>query len=236
MEVELVHGTTKAIVDPQGAYLTNLSDDSGDLLFPKRNLKTASGETKIRGGCHVCLPNFGPGGTSGQPQHGFGRTGMWEVTDKTENGIILTLAEGEGEYKDMATVLTYQLADNMILMGCEVTNNGNTPLRVAPAFHPYFSLTGEAEVGIDGEKELLDDLGEAQFTEGASHVLQTKNRMFTMESTNLPVWAKWTDQLGRYVCVEPSFDGFAFLNDTPKPEEVLAAGASKTYKVSITWG
>jgi len=236
MEVELVHGTTKAIVDPQGAYLTNLSDENGDLFYPKRNLTAEDGSTKIRGGSHVCLPNFGPGGNSGQPQHGFGRTSSWEVTDKTENGIILTLAEGADEYKSMATVLTYQLADNMLLMGCEVTNNGQTALRVAPAFHPYFYLTGENEVTIDGQKELLDDLGEAQFFEGDSHELTTASRKFTMTSTNLPLWVKWTDQLGKYVCLEPSFDGFTFLNDTPKTEEMLQAGESKTYKVSITWG
>lgn len=236
MEVELVHDTTKAIIDPQGAYLTNLSDDNGDLFYPKRNLRTEMGGTKLRGGCHICLPNFGPGGNSSQPQHGFGRTSLWEVTDKTESGIILTLAEGEGEYKDMTTVLTYQLADTMIMMTCEVTNNGTEPLRVAPAFHPYFSLTGEDEVEIDGQKEPLDGLAEAQFMNGDNHKLTTASRTFAMTSTNLPVWAKWTDQLGKYVCVEPSQGGFTFLEDTPKPDELLAAGESKTYTVSITWG
>jgi D-hexose-6-phosphate mutarotase len=236
MEVELVHGTTKAIVDPQGAYLTNLSDENGDLFYPRRNLTAADGSVKLRGGSHVCLPNFGPGGSSGQPQHGFGRTSLWEVTDKTENGIILTLAEGVGEYRDMATVLTYQLADSMIMMTCEATNNGTAPLRVAPAFHPYFSLTGEKEVTLDGQKELLDDLAEAQFFDGDSHELKTAARVFTMESTTLSVWVKWTDQLGKYVCVEPSQDGFTFLGDTPNPEELLQSGESKTYKVSITWG
>jgi glucose-6-phosphate 1-epimerase len=236
MEVELTHGTTKAIVDPKGAYVTNLSDDNGDVLFPKRNLTASDGSVKVRGGCHVCLPNFGPGGESGQPQHGFGRTSDWEVTDKTENGIILTLARGEGEYEDMATVLAYQLADDMIRMTCEVTNNGTVPLRVAPAFHPYFSLTGEKEVEIDESKELLDDLAEAQFFEGATHTLKTAARTFKMTSTELPMWAKWTDQLGKYVCVEPSQGGFTFLNTEPTETEMLAVGASKTYGVSITWG
>jgi D-hexose-6-phosphate mutarotase len=236
MEVELIHGTTKAIVDPQGAYLTNLSDDNGDLFYPKRKLTAADGTTKLRGGCHICLPNFGPGGDSSQSQHGFGRTSLWEVTDKTEDNILLTLLEGGEGYQDMTSVLTYQLADHMIMMTCELTNNGTVPLRVAPAFHPYFSLTGEKDVEIDGQKELLDDLAEAQFANGDSHELKTAARKFTMTSTNLPVWAKWTDQLGKYVCVEPSFDGFAFLEATPKPEEMLPAGASKSYAVSITWG
>jgi galactose mutarotase-like enzyme len=181
------------------------------------------------------LPNFGPGGKSGQPQHGFGRTSDWEVTDKTENGIILTLAEGEGEYKDMASVLAYQLADNMIRITCEVTNNGTAAVRLAPAFHPYFSLTGEKDVMIDETKELLDDLAEAQFFEGTTHTLNTKARTFEMTSTELPTWAKWTDQLGKYVCVEPSRGGFTFLNSEPSEDEILAAGASKTYGVSITW-
>lgn len=236
MEVELVHGTTKAIIDPQGAYLTNLSDDRGDIFFPKRQLTASDSSVKIRGGCHVCLPNFGPGGNSSQPQHGFGRTSTWEVTDKTETGIILTLAEGEGEYKEMGTVLTYQLADNMIMMACEVTNNGAVPLRVAPAFHPYFSLTGESEVTIDDQKEPLNDLAEAQFMSGDTHTLVTAARNFQLASDNMPVWVMWTDQLGKYVCVEPSVGGFTFLKDELVPEEKLAPGQSKTYKVSITWG
>lgn len=235
MEVELVYGTIKAIVDPQGAYLTNLSDDNGDILFPKRNLIAADGSTKLRGGCHICLPNFGPGGVSGQPQHGFGRTMPWEITDKTENSILLSLVEGKDEYRDLSTVMTYQLAETMIMMTCEVTNNGSVPLRVAPAFHPYFSLTGEKEVEIDGAKETLNDLSEAQFFSGNAHTLKTACRQFSVTSSDLPTWAKWTDQLGKYVCMEPSLDGFTFLNDSPKPEEMLPAGESKTYSVSITW-
>lgn len=235
MEVELVYGTTKAIVDPQGGYLTNLSDDNGDILFPKRNLTASDGSVKLRGGCHICLPNFGPGGNSGQPQHGFGRSSLWEVTDKTENSVLLTLAEGVDEYSALATVITYQLADAMLMMTCEVTNNGTVPLRVAPAFHPYFSLTGEKEVEIDDEKVLLDDLSEATFMEGGEHTLKTANRRFHLISSSLQFWAKWTDRLGKYVCVEPSLGGFTFLNDTPKPEEMLPAGESKTYSVSVTW-
>lgn len=236
MEVELVYGTTKAIVDPQGAYLTNLSDDRGDILFPKRNLTAEDGTSKLRGGSHICLPNFGPGGASGQPQHGFGRTSLWEVTDKTESSVLLTLLEGKQGYDDMSSVLTYQLADNMLMMTCELTNNGSAPLRVAPAFHPYFSLTGEKEVEIDGVKTELDDLSEAQFMGDNRHELKTAARTFTLDSTDLPIWAKWTDQLGRYVCVEPSLGGFTFLEDSPKPEEILPPGGSKTYAFSITWG
>jgi glucose-6-phosphate 1-epimerase len=235
MEVELVYGTTKAIVDPQGGYLTNLSDINGDILFPKRNLTAPDGSVKVRGGCHICLPNFGPGGNSGQSQHGFARTSLWEVTDTTESSVLLTLAEGTHEYTAMSTVITYQLADALLMMTCEVTNNGPTPLRVAPAFHPYFSLTGEKEVEIDGVKEQLDDLGMATFINGSERTLKTASRDFRLTSDGLETWAKWTDQLGKYVCVEPSQGGFTFLNDTPKPDEIIPAGGSKKYSVSVTW-
>lgn len=235
MEIELINGSIKAIIDPLGGCLTNLSDEEGDILFPKRLLKTADGVQKQRGGCHVCLPNFGPGGDSGLDQHGFGRTETWKVGDRTESSILLTLKGVEGSYTDMKSVLTYQLGDNRIVMTLESTNNGTSAVRLAPAFHPYFALHDENDVQIDGETEQLNDMAEATFIGGASHVLETQMRRFTLESTGLLQWAKWTDRLGRYVCVEPTFGGFTFENPTPAEGELLGPGESRTYSLSITW-
>lgn len=235
MEVEIQNDNTKAIIDPHGAWLTNLSNEYGDIIFPKRNLTADDGSVKQRGGCHVCLPNFGPGDASGQPQHGFGRIMDWELTDKTNSSVLLTLKRGEGEYGDMESVLAYQLGDDRLMVTLEVVNNGSADLRVAPAFHPYFALTEEGGVTIDGVAEPLEGLSEAQFAEGTMHTLDTAGRALTLTSNELQVWAKWTDRLGKYVCIEPSLDGFAFLKDTPKDEEILKPGESKTYTFTISW-
>ena len=100
MDIELYNGDAKAIISTHGGYVTNLANDDGDILFPKRTLKAPDGSEKVRGGCHVCLPNFGPGGDTGLAQHGFGRTSEWVVASKSEAAVELTL-KGEGEYTVM---------------------------------------------------------------------------------------------------------------------------------------
>lgn len=236
MEIELFNGETKAIIDPQGAWLTNLSDQRGDILFPKRTFQAPDGSKKIRGGSHVCLPNFGPGGESGLPQHGFGRLMTWEVTEKDDTAATLLLEKGEGAYAMLGSTLTYELRGRQLVMTLEVANGGQQPLRVAPAFHPYLSIPrGIEEVTINNEHVELETLNEAQFVTAERQVVVTPGRSFTLESKRLTTWAHWTDQSGPYVCVEPTLDGFAFLNETPQAEEMLDVGAVKTYQTVISW-
>jgi glucose-6-phosphate 1-epimerase len=234
MEQELWSGPTKAIVDPMGAWLTNLSDDNGDILYPKRTLQAPDGTSKERGGLCVCLPNFGPGGSSDLAQHGFGRTQEWEVLDKTEASILLKLKSPEGEYAALNAVLSYQLNDQLLMAALDVTNDGDHDLRIAPAFHPYFAVK-EGGVRINGEEQNLNDLAEAIFVEAEQQEVETGNRTISCDSSQLPVWAKWTDQLGQYVCVEPSLAGFSFLNDTPAPVEILKPGETKMFSLTMTW-
>jgi galactose mutarotase-like enzyme len=234
MEQELWSGTTKAIVDPMGAWLTNLSDENGDILYPKRTLKATDGSSKDRGGLFVCLPNFGAGGSSGLAQHGFARTEAWEVLDKTEASLLLKLADQKGEYETIRAILSYQLNDQLLMAALDVSNDGDHDLRIAPAFHPYFA-TNEQPVTINGEDQPFDELADVVFTEGSEQIIELGGRTITCEASGLPIWAKWTDQLGPYVCVEPSLAGFSFLNDAPTPEELLKPGETKTFSFTMTW-
>lgn len=235
MEQELWSGPTKAIVDPMGAWLTNLSDDKGDILYPKRTLQAADGSSKDRGGLFVCLPNFGPGGNSGLAQHGFARAVEWKVLDKTEASILLKMADQtEGEYKGIRAILSYQLNDQLLMAALDVSNDGDTDMRIAPAFHPYFA-TNEEQAKINGEEQKLDELAEAMFVEGNKQVIDVAGKAIECESPQLNTWAKWTDQLGPYVCLEPSLAGFSFLNDTPAPIEMLKPGETKSFTFTMIW-
>jgi galactose mutarotase-like enzyme len=236
VEIELWSGVTKAVIDLRGAYITNLSDDLGDILYPKRTFTLADGAKKIRGGCHVCLPNFGPGGESEQLQHGFGRAMDWDVTSQAADSVELTLAHGLSEYSDLASVLTYQLIGQSLTLALEVTNNGATELRVAPGFHPYFSIMHDKEtVVLNGEKIFMADFGEAQFTTATAQTLETVQRKFTLESRQLMTWATWTDTLAPYICVEPTLGGFTFLDNTPGDIEILHPGQTRSFAASIAW-
>jgi len=234
MEQELWSGPTKAIVDPMGAWLTNLSDDDGDILYPKRAFQAPDGTKKDRGGLFVCLPNFGPGGSSGLAQHGFGRTQAWNVLDKTEASILLKLQPPEGEYAALNAILSYQLNDQLLMAALDLTNDGDRDLRIAPAFHPYFA-TGEGVVKVNGEEQILDELADTVFVEGEKQDIEIDGRMISCESAQLTTWAKWTDQLGPYMCVEPTLAGYSFLNDASQPIELLKPGETRAFNLTLTW-
>ncbi|MBI3889705.1 hypothetical protein HY312_04000 [Candidatus Saccharibacteria bacterium] len=235
--IELWSGSTKALVSIDGGWLTNVSDDYGDILFPKRQLTTEDGSKKQRGGCHICLPNFGPGGLSDQVQHGFGRQVIWEVGHKTQSEVTLELPHGDEEYPDLSSQLTYALDGNSIKMTLKVINNGSDSLRIAPGFHPYFAtIDGEGQVSIDGERTDIQDLEDTVFHSGNDKTLKLDKRMITMHSDELTTWAAWSDHLGNYVCLEPTYAGYAFEDADDAPDDqLLHPDESRVYSVSITW-
>lgn len=236
MDIELWNGDTKAIIDTEGAWLTNLSDQSGDIFFPKRSLRSSDGATKIRGGCHVCLPNFGPDAANIQPQHGFARTSQWVVARQSLSSATLTLSGVEGEYAPLVMELLYEVLPMGLRMELTVRNTGSIALRCAPGFHPYFSLArSENEVRIDDESCMLEDLDEVQFTEGQVHTLTTQARAFTLRTKGLPVLARWTDMLAPYICIEPTLAGFSFNQATPLDIEMLLAGEHRRYELTVEW-
>jgi glucose-6-phosphate 1-epimerase len=236
MEIELWSGNTKAIIDPKGAWMTNLSDDRGDILFPRRMLKAVDGASKVRGGCHVCLPNFGPGGASSQPQHGFGREMLWKEGERSDSSVRLILKRGRDEYENLSSFLTYQLESSRLDITLKVINNGGQPLRVGPAFHPYFAIQGAGDfVKINGTNQPLEDLNDTLFVSGGAQELILPNRTVMLHSKGLLTWAQWTDRLGSYVCIEPTVGGYTFLNETSSADEILAPNQQKIYKLTISW-
>lgn len=235
--VELWSGSTKALVSIDGGWLTNLSDDYGDILFPKRLLTAADESKKQRGGCHVCLPNFGPGGLSDQVQHGFGRQMVWSVARQTQSEVTLELPNGDDEYADLSSQLTYTVNSRSVKMVLKVMNNGANELRVAPGFHPYFATTdGEGQVSVDGVSTDIQDLENTIFYEGQSKQLMLQKRTITMSSEDLTTWAAWSDQLGNYVCLEPTYAGYAFENvDDAPDDQLLKSGESRIYSTTVQW-
>lgn len=235
-EVELWHNSgIRAIVDPIGAWLTNLSDENGHVLYPRRNLEALDGSKKQRGGSHVCLPNFGPGGASGLPQHGHGRTSLWQVRDRSQSEVTLKLTNGADGYEALVATLTYTLSEASITMTLTAENNGSAPLRIAPGFHPYINLLdSEQQVHINDHAYELSELAGTEFVEGQQMIVQTDRRTLTFQSESLTTWAIWTDQLGSYVCCEPTFRGNAFIKH-PKDDEWLQSGASRTFTTTIQW-
>lgn len=236
--ITLTHDSVYAVINPDGAWLETLGDEDGAVLFPKSEFVTPTGETKVRGGMHVCLPNFGPGGDSGLAQHGFGRTSEWGVIAQSGNSVTLRLQHSPQHpalYTGLEATLQYTLGTQQLMTVLRVKNVEKKIIRIAPGFHPYVHLDeSDTAVLVNNKLYELSELAGTEFITAESITLKTAERSFSFAQENLSTWAVWTDCLANYVCVEPTFGGYRFL-EPPTPEERLTPGAEKTFSCTISW-
>lgn len=233
--ITLAHGSAYATVNPNGAWIESLEDGNEAIFYPRTELRSESGERKARGGMHVCLPNFGPGGTNGLDQHGFGRNLEWRVISSDKNSLTLGLENPNPRYQGLVATLNYVLLDRSLTATLTTENNGATTMRIAPGFHPYFYV-GESDTAISINETIydLDSLAGTEFIEADKVLVKTPARQISIAQTQLNYWALWTDRLANYVCVEPTYGGNLFLKE-PSDDELLESGKQKEYGCSISW-
>lgn len=227
------NGEFTAHISTDGAWLQSFTRSGQDILYPKRELLAPDGSQKLRGGCHVCLPNFGPGGNSGQPQHGFARNHEWAVVSADQDSVRFELAQASGEYTGLRAELGYALVDNSLRIELSVRNESHLPLRVSPGFHPYFATGKEQSVQIDSKLTPLENLAEAQMLASPPSLLTIGESTVQLSAQNLPTWILWSDKLGDYVCLEPTYAGFSFEHPAEAPE-MLAPAEERTHSLEIT--
>ncbi len=233
--IQLAKGLATATINPYGAWVTGLSLEDTPVLHPFTELNNADGESKKRGGMHVCLPNFGSGGDSGLMQHGFGRELEWNINAQKENSLELSLENAPEPYENLRATLQYELLLTSFSATLSVRNTGGQPLRVAPAFHPYFQLQDqETIVTVNGVQYQLDELAGTEFIEADSVTVVTASQHLTLSQSGLSTWAIWTDQLGPYACVEPTFGGYRFVS-SPQDDEWLAPNSTRSYDFGINF-
>jgi D-hexose-6-phosphate mutarotase len=233
--IELVNGQSRTTISPEGAWVESLETNESAILFPKTELTNDSNETKTRGGMHVCLPNFGPGGESGLTQHGFGRTSLWEVTRQTNATVTLQLEHSDHRYHGVYWSLHYALEPQSLTATLSVQNNSQSNARIAPGFHPYFYLEdSETAIVANTVVHELQTLSGTKFDDSTSIDLKTGSRSLRLEQKGLPLWAIWTDQIANYVCVEPTFGGYRFL-ELATPDEQVLPGDTREFSFTISW-
>lgn len=219
-------------VEPDGALLTSYTRTGQDVLMPRQQL-----DGSWRGGCHVCMPNFGSGGESGLAQHGFGRTSTWQVSQQTDSGLVLTLQASEGSYHGLACSITYQLAPTGLAMVLTATNGAHAPVRLAPGWHPYFALPAGSDGGftLDGSPYNAVEYAEAQFIRTTGQLaLSCGDNNYTLVLSNLTTVALWSAHPSRYICVEPTLAGNSFTDEPTAPaRELLAPGHTTEYRLDI---
>ncbi len=233
--ISIRRGSVEASIDPNGAWVSELRRDDVPVFFPRTELKSENGDVKQRGGMHVCLPNFGPGGDSGLPQHGFGRTHEWRVVSKHGAHVELLLENGSSHYMGLESRLVYEVSSGAFKAKLVVKNVDGLSLRLAPAFHPYFQLDEpESAVMVNGTVYELSELAGTEFIEADTVDFRSHEQRLSLSQQGLGTWAIWTDRLGDYVCVEPTFGGNRFLEPL-QPGEELLPGDVRTYQLTISF-
>lgn len=230
--IDLQTNNTRLQIDLRGAFITSLKIGNQDILFPRSVFKTNTGESKTRGGLHVCLPNFGPSQRYSLNQHGFGRELDWRIVEQRASFVKLELCGGDKTYKDLQSILEINLNEDSLELQLALCNHGRTVLEVAPGFHPYFKIKdGLEEFLVNGEKLALKDLAGTIFRDNIS-LAEIGDYQFKFSQQNLSRFAIWTDRLSNYVCIEPTFAGNAFVNNT---SDKMSAGETKQYSFEFKW-
>lgn len=232
----------KLELDLHGAYITSLQSAAGqDVLFTR----TQIGE-KLRGGIPVCAPIFGPGDSVGLAQHGFARDIDWDVVDKTDHELTLCAHPSEAQrsalplaYRSLDMELRIELLSAQLMLSLKLTNGGNEPCVVSPAFHPYFPTPDATQVTVFGndtkQQFTSDQLVQTQFLSAAGKpvLVRLETLEVTLNSDELQRFAIWSGNADAYICVEPSAAGNlpADVKDTPR----LNPGDTRLYTAQLSW-
>lgn len=212
MKIRLENSIARLEVNTNGAYIDNFEVKGNPIFFPKVMVKIGE-QLKIRGGMHICAPNFGLDNTlKSLPSHGFGRDLLWEVLEQREDFIKLSL-DGVDTYKEVRFIVSYKLDGPNLLLNLEIENNSNEEKLIAPGFHPYF-YADHRPVTINDKNIDKADLPKSIYERG-------QNQKFTINSNDVEIlglkninrYVFWSDFKGDYICIEPTYNGNAFEDE-----------------------
>ena len=218
-----------AEVNTNGGYIDSLKLGDKLIFFPKVMVKIGD-ELKIRGGMHVCAPNFGVDETFGKlPAHGFCRDRSWKIEDSNYSAIRLSL-KGEGDYEDTLFTLFYEVTNKSLFATIKIDNQSQNDKIIAPAFHPYFYADHEDFV-INDIKINKDDLPNSIYSKSKCQEFRANgNHIIVKGITNVNEFVFWTDFKGDYICVEPTYNSIAFLD---KNKQTYKLGPGKDFELKI---
>lgn len=231
MKLHLNIAEINCIINTNGGYVERLADNNKEIIYEEYKYISKEGKEKSRGGIFACVPNFGVDEITHENKHGYGREKDWGVIKKTSDSVVMEL-DGEREYEKLKSYLSYRVLKNSLEADLILENNGEEILNVAPAFHPYFKTYGQIliEDKIYSEKELASTVfinqSKMNFTNG--------DKEFSIETNNINTFALWTDNLDKYFCVEPTFNGTSFSDKINKPYK-LKPGEKFEINMVISW-
>ncbi|WP_311487755.1 hypothetical protein [uncultured Helcococcus sp.] len=206
------HNNLQVKIDTLGAYITEFNKSGEKVFYPKKEIKVGN-SSKLRGGNHVCLPHFGVSEKIDQSNHGFARSLEWDVVEESDHKLILTLQASVKDYEQMKATLEYSLEDDTFTSKLKVENLGKESFTISPAFHPYFAYKDVNSLKVNGEKlEITDQVRDSLFI-GQVEEIEIDGKKIILKNKNLNKYVIWTDELDKYICIEPTYNYDALNKD-----------------------
>lgn len=222
----------------QNHTLRNLVCGSTDLFFPEQLI---AGEK--RGGAPLCAPMFSvqqrPVTGCQLPIHGM----LPYLDDKpTLTSPHTTHHPATTSYAwDFTATTSVDSTDHSFNLTCTITrspecvNPHEMPLSLA--WHPYFATYGadfSFTIGAKSWKKatIPDSIIDSHFTtynEAVPVMIKTDRSVITMTSTGFDEYCLWTDNLERYICIEPIYQ----YREFGLPGTGLQPGEEKTVSVQL---
>lgn len=206
----------RAQINEEGAYVEKFTYEDKNIFFDKKSLPLGD-SYKIRGGMHVCAPNFSDDKLLNElPSHGFGRDKRWEVKDYGKDYLKLELT-GLGSYDKVSFEISYKVLEDGLRTKLTIENKGEGKVPLAPAFHPYFATSFE-DLSLRDYKIEKKDLPDSIFISADSMFFTMANREVEIKGIeNIGTFTLWSDFLDDYICIEPTYNGKSFLDDKLEP-------------------
>lgn len=130
--------------------------DGRERLFMASAAKL-DGSTAIRGGIPVCWPWFGSREEAGLPAHGWLRTRMWQLIERSDDidatRLVLRPEHTEGPgFAGSAEVELHISVGMELQLDLLTRNTGRTPFALTCALHSYFAVPDIEAVQLTGLK------------------------------------------------------------------------------------
>lgn len=206
-------------LSPQGGVVTNWRVGAMDILYPQQ-IVAVGNEQKLRGGVHVCFPNFGEVPRRHRlPKHGFvrGLDGI-KQSDPTFVESTVTFAKGKkGNWRHCKVKIAASLQEGgrQLRYSLRADLEKNRDVETLPfnlGMHPYFSTPyGEAMLHVGGSSYPIQGLieepryipygGRAALSIPGCGAIEiwADHRLAPLRTAHLVLWRDSIE----YVCVEP---------------------------------
>jgi galactose mutarotase-like enzyme len=252
--ISIKSGINELIIEPQGGQLVQWYHDGVGVFYQGSSIR--------RSGIPILFPFANPlkdgifqlsGKLIGQ--HGFGRDSLWQVLERNDSSISLTLtpqnisSEMQIAYPlDFEAVIGLEVLDNTLKYTLSVKNNSSVDLPIAPGLHPYFPIKHNEKSNlvisgidntIDWESESsgyfydFDGQFELQFPDG--RMIEVAE-IGTNYVENIVLWSQTPANSDYdFVCVEPFTRKTNAINDNPilvKPKETWSSTIAFTLKIT----